>query len=56
MEQQPIVTDGPHLEAKETIGGIVILNVDSQEEAIEIAKSWPSQRAIRIEVRPIVNP
>jgi hypothetical protein len=55
-EQQPIVTDGPHLEAKETIGGIAILNVDSQEEAIEIAKAWPSRRAIRIEVRPIVNP
>ena len=51
--QQPIVTDGPHLEAKETIGGIAILNVDSEQEALEIAKSWPSRRAIRLEVRPI---
>ena len=53
--QQPIVTDGPHLEAKETIGGIAILDVASQEEAIEIAKTWPSRRGIRIEVRPIVS-
>lgn len=54
--QRPIVTDGPHLEAKETVGGIAILDVATQDEAVEIAKSWPSRRAMRIEVRPIVRP
>jgi hypothetical protein len=52
--RRPIVTDGPHIEAKETVGGLAILNVGSQEEAVEIAKTWPSQRAIRLEVRAIL--
>ena len=53
-DRQPIVTDGPHIEAKESVGGLAILNVASQEEAVEIAKTWPSHRAIRLEVRAIV--
>lgn len=53
--QKPIVTDGPYLEAKETVGGFGILNVDSAEEAVEIVSSWPSRIGIRIEVRPIAG-
>ena len=53
-QRQPIVTDGPHIEAKESIGGLAILDVASQEEAVEIAKTWPSHRAIRLEVRAVV--
>ncbi len=49
----PIVTDGPYLEAKETVGGFVLLDVESVAEAIEIAGSWPYRRGIRIEVRPV---
>jgi hypothetical protein len=37
-----VVTDGPYVETKELLGGFVILEVASMEEAIEIAKEWPS--------------
>ena len=53
-DRQPIVTDGPHLEAKESIGGLAVLEVETEEEAIAIASSWPSHRAIRLEVRRVV--
>lgn len=32
------VTDGPFAEAKELIGGFIIVDVDSKQEAIEITK------------------
>ena len=52
--QAPIVTDGPYIEAKETVGGFAVLEVESQAEAIEIASSWPSKVGFRIELRPVV--
>ncbi len=37
----PIVTDGPYLEAKEYVGSMFLVDVDSEERALEIAKSYP---------------
>lgn len=37
----PVVTDGPYGETKELFGGFWMLNVASQEEAIEWAKRAP---------------
>ena len=34
------VTDGPFTEAKEVVGGLAILKVNSKEEAIELAKDF----------------
>ncbi len=34
------VTDGPFTEAKELVGGFAILNTNSKEEAIELAKQF----------------
>jgi hypothetical protein len=34
------VTDGPFTEAKEVVGGFAILEADSKEEAIELAKRF----------------
>ena len=34
------VTDGPFTEAKELVGGFAILQVNSKEEAIELAKKF----------------
>ncbi|MGY1836568.1 YciI family protein [Blastococcus sp. SYSU DS0510] len=39
--QPPVVTDGPYGETKELFGGFWILDVASQEEAIEWAKRAP---------------
>jgi hypothetical protein len=37
-----VVTDGPYVETKEVLGGFVILETDTAEEALAIAKEWPS--------------
>lgn len=54
-DRQPVVTDGPHIEAKEAVGGFALLDVDTEEEAIEVAKSWPAPRGIRLEVRQVLR-
>jgi hypothetical protein len=50
-DSQPVVTDGPYLEAKESVGGLLIVDVDSEAEAIELARRWPNKVGCRIEVR-----
>jgi len=50
---RPVLTDGPYLEAKETIGGFGVLEVSDLDAAIEIAQTWPA-RGHRVEIRPIV--
>jgi len=48
------VLDGPFAESKEVIGGTLLLDVATLEEAIAIAKACPSLRYnTKIEVRPI---
>jgi len=49
-----VVSDGPFAESKEVIGGTLLLDVATMEEAIAIAKACPSLRYnTNIEVRPI---
>ncbi|HSZ71094.1 MAG TPA: YciI family protein [Cytophagaceae bacterium] len=50
-----IVTDGPYVELKEAIGGYIILQADSIEEATELSKGCPIL-AIKgnVEVRTIL--
>ena len=51
-----IISDGPFAESKEAIGGYLILNVETLEEAIAIAKSNPSLTyGGSIEVRPVAE-
>ena len=35
------VTDGPFVETKEAIGGFVVVQVESEAEALEMAAEWP---------------
>ena len=49
----PIVTDGPYVEAKESVGGFALLDVETKAEAMEIAGAWPARVGYRIEVRPV---
>jgi hypothetical protein len=51
------VTDGPFMETKEALGGFSVLETDTIEEAVEIAKTWPGvdRGWITIEVRPTVE-
>ena len=49
------VVDGPFMETKEAVGGYLVLQADSPNEAVEIARSMPALRyGISVEVRPIL--
>jgi hypothetical protein len=48
------VTDGPYAEAKETVGGYVVIAADNLAQAVEIAKGCPGlDYETLVEVRPI---
>jgi len=48
------VTDGPFAEAKESVGGYIIVAADSLTQAAEIAKGCPGfEYGTFVEVRPI---
>jgi hypothetical protein len=48
----PISTDGPFIEAKETIGGYGLVEVADLDEALEMARNWPMGGTV--EVRPVL--
>ena len=51
-----IVTDGPFAESKEAVGGYLMLDVETIEEAIAIAQSSPGLAyGGSIEVRPLAE-
>jgi hypothetical protein len=52
---KPTVTDGPFAEAKETVGGFWVIQVDSREEAVEWAKRAPIADNETIEVRKMFD-
>jgi hypothetical protein len=51
----PVVTDGPYIEAKEYLGSFDIIDVESEERALEIAARVPFARIGRVEVRPLMH-
>jgi hypothetical protein len=49
-----VVSDGPFAESKEAIAGYFLLNVDSMDEAVRIAKNYPGLNyGATVEVRPV---
>ncbi len=53
-----VVTDGPYVETKEILGGFVILEAESPEEAVRIASEWPSlasQPNATVQVQPVFD-
>jgi hypothetical protein len=49
------VTDGPFVEAKEQFAGTLMIDVESEQRAIEIAAAWPDARYFAMEVRAIMQ-
>ena len=49
----PIVSDGPYIEAKESVGSYAVVEVRDEEEAIAIAKRWPAGGVV--EIRPVAE-
>ena len=50
------VFDGPFMESKEVLGGYSLLETDTIDEAVEIARTWPGidRGWIVMEVRPVM--
>lgn len=52
-----IVTDGPYVEAKEILGGFVILDAADIDDALRIASDWPSLSTmpnVTVQLQPAV--
>lgn len=51
-------TDGPFVEAKEIVGGFMIIQAESIEEAVKVAQESPgtAMRGSSVEVREIATP
>lgn len=48
-----LLSDGPFAETKEQLGGFFLVEAADLQEAIQLARDWPSARFGTIEVRPI---
>ena len=51
--ETPVVTDGPYGETKELFGGYFILDVASQQEAVEWIKRAPYTAGTKAEIRRV---
>lgn len=51
---EPLVTDGPFAETTEVIGGFYALEVDTLDDAIELARHIPAVLNGWVELRPLV--
>lgn len=52
---QPAITDGPYLETKEYLASWWLLDVDSEQRALEIAAEMPAAQFRPVEVWPILH-
>lgn len=49
-----IVSDGPYAESKEAVGGYLLIQAESLEHAVEIARQFPIlEHGISLEIRPL---
>jgi hypothetical protein len=51
-----VVTDGPYVETKEFLGGFIVVEAPSLDEAVVMAREWPSlvsQPNAEVQVQPI---
>ncbi len=52
-DAQTLVVDGPYAETREVLGGYLLLECDSIEEALEWAARLPAAERAAVEVRPL---
>jgi hypothetical protein len=52
---QPAVTDGPFAETKEALGGFYVVDLESREQAIELAGKIPLSPGLAVEVLPVAE-
>jgi hypothetical protein len=49
------VMDGPYAEAKEQIGGLMIIEAENLEEAVRLISKHPGVKGGPFEIRPVVD-
>ena len=54
-DEKRVVQDGPFVEAKEQLGGIAVIEVESFEAALEWAARCPAAGRAGVEVRPLMG-
>ncbi len=47
------IQDGPYADSKESLGGYIIFDVDTMDEALELAASCPAATVGGVELRPV---
>jgi hypothetical protein len=50
---ETLLTDGPFMEGREQVGGLVLVNCRDLDEAIEIAAGHPAANVGQVEIRPV---
>ena len=48
------ITDGPYTETKEVIGGYLVIEADSMDDALELARTCPAAEWGGVEVREVL--
>ena len=51
--EETLVTDGPYAEVKEALGGYYVFEVETMDEALDLAAKIPGAEHGAVEVRPI---
>lgn len=54
-DEKRVVQDGPFVEAKEQLGGLAVIEVESFEAALEWAARCPAASRAGVEVRPLMG-
>jgi len=49
------ITDGPYAEGKEQFAGYLLVEVEDEARATDIAARWPDAKTWRMEVRPVMH-
>ncbi|MBD0329810.1 MAG: transcription initiation protein [Thermoleophilia bacterium] len=55
VEGESLVTDGPYAETKEVVGGLLVVECENLDEAIELAASVPVADRGSVEIRPLAG-
>jgi hypothetical protein len=48
-----LLTDGPFIEGREQVGGLVLIDCRDLDEAVEIAAGHPATNVGQVEIRPV---
>ncbi|MFC7374801.1 YciI family protein [Brachybacterium sp. GCM10030268] len=54
-DAEPVITAGPYAESREFVGGTIVLDVATLDEALTWAAKCPGAIGGRIEVRPLAE-